>query len=297
MLGALIGAGTSLLGGLFGSKKQKTTTESVVDYEAMVRRATKAGFNPLTALRNGGSAGFSSTTTTSHPGLSSIGQGIANAGSIIGGALEQKFDPVQQKRDEVEKKLLDYQLAAAQNSSVTPRMGEIPMRTTGSTIQRQTVPPMATQAGLKNGSAIPNMKLEAGDAPTVSSVGLEDRWNLTSDPKTADAAAWEQRYAEPGEWVGGIYTMGADAIYNAKEALKRAGVKNVDQAAAAGPAALANEVGRSFREYLAAPPTTDSWLDQSARWLDDALGTGKNAGRYSAPALKKGPRIGSGSTW
>lgn len=295
MLGALIGAGTSLLGGLFGKKKQTQTTESVVDYEAMVRRATKAGFNPLTALRNGGAAGFSSSTTTTHPGLSSIGQGIANAGSIIGGALEQRFDPIQQKRDEVENKLLDYQLASIQGGANAPGFGSVPMRSTQRQVMQQTVPPMATAKGLKNGSAIPPMQLQPGDNPTVSTVGLEDRFGITSDPRTADAAAWEQRYAEPGEWVGGIYTMGADVIYNAKQALKHLGVKNVDQAAAAGPGALANEAGKAVREYLMAPPTTDSLLDRSARWLDDALGTSRAPVR--SPTLKKGPRIGTGSTW
>lgn len=289
MLGALIGGAASVIGGLFGKKKQTQTTESVVDYEAMVRRATKAGFNPLTALRNGGSAGFSSSTTTSHPGLSSIGQGIANAGSIIGGALEQRFDPIQKKRDEVESKLLDYQLAQIQASPKTPSMGDVPTRS-GRQIVQQTVPPMATQAGLKNGSAIPPMQLKPGDNPTVSTVGLEDRFGITSDPKTADAAAWEQRYAEPGEWVGGIYTMGADAIYNAKAALKRAGL-DLDQAP------TPNSLGAKAREFLTSPPTSDSYFDQTARWLDDALGTGKGAGLPRAPALKKGPRIGSGSTW
>lgn len=290
MLGALIGAGTSLLGGLFGSKKQKQTTETVVDYEAMVRRATKAGFNPLTALRNGGAAGFSSSTTTSHPGLSSIGQGIANAGSIIGGAIEQRFDPIQLKRDEVENKLLDYQLASIQGGAKAPGFGSVPMRTTQRQVTQQTVPPMATAKGLKNGSAIPPMQLQPGDNPTVSTVGLEDRFGITSDPKTADAAAWEQRYAEPGEWVGGIYTMTADAIYNAKEALKRSTGIDADKVAPT-PHAL----GNSVRQYLAAPPTTDSLLDRSARWLDDALGTSKVPVR--SPTLKKGPRIGSGSTW
>jgi len=53
----------SLIGGLFGRKKQ--TNE--VDYVKMRDNAIAAGFNPLTALRNGGAAGFTSVT----PALSS----------------------------------------------------------------------------------------------------------------------------------------------------------------------------------------------------------------------------------
>ena len=50
----------------------------------------KAGFNPLTALRNGSSAGF--TTTVSHPGLSGLGDAIAQVGGQIGAAVSQKLD-------------------------------------------------------------------------------------------------------------------------------------------------------------------------------------------------------------
>lgn len=30
---------------------------------------------------------------------------------------------------------------------------------------------------------------------------------------------WEARYGEPGEWLGGIVNIGADAVYNAKRAV------------------------------------------------------------------------------
>lgn len=61
IFGGLLSAGASLIGGLFGggSKKQETTTTNHVDYRRMVSEAEAAGFNPLTALRNGGAAGFS----------------------------------------------------------------------------------------------------------------------------------------------------------------------------------------------------------------------------------------------
>ena len=77
LLGSIVGG----VFGLLGSKKQKTT--SSVDYVSMARNAQKAGFNPLTAIRNGGSAGFTSTTSPSAsqlPGaLQSIGSCRAEA--------------------------------------------------------------------------------------------------------------------------------------------------------------------------------------------------------------------------
>lgn len=274
-----------IVGGLFGGGKSggKTTTESVVDYEAMARRAQKAGFNPLTALRNGGAAGFSSTTT-SHPGLSGIGEVVSQIGGYMGAALDERIDPIQQQTNHAEQNLVNLQLAQTQDRLMpVPRFGDVPART-GNPRFRQAAPPLASPAALgKNGSAIPKTQLESGDAPTVSSVGLEDRFGITPDPKTADAAAWEQRYAEPGEWVGGVYTMGADAIYNAKQALLRSGI-DVDKVP------TPNELGQKARDWLNAPLASDSYANQAARWIDEQLGTTK-------PKVVKGGRLVPKTSW
>lgn len=116
MIGTLISAGATVLGGLFGSKKKKETTEtdqtststSSVDYQAMVNAAVKAGFNPLTAIRNGGTGGFVTTkthtkgtnVTTSSGGGASIGAGIADAAAQIAplfGSAAAKSDPIKLK--------------------------------------------------------------------------------------------------------------------------------------------------------------------------------------------------------
>lgn len=75
LLGAIAGP---LIGGLFGRKKQSTTTR--VDYNHIRNAAAAAGFNPLTALRNGGSA----NATTTGPSLAS--------GNFIGEALSRGID-------------------------------------------------------------------------------------------------------------------------------------------------------------------------------------------------------------
>lgn len=105
MIGEIITAGAGLVGSLFGSKKQTTTNE--VNYVKMARNATKAGFNPLTALRNGGAAGF---TTTTSPTVSQLPQALGALGGALGDAYEKKVDPLAQKQRQLDTALVDYQL-------------------------------------------------------------------------------------------------------------------------------------------------------------------------------------------
>lgn len=144
MLG-LISAGLGLVGSLFGKKKaEKTTTESTVDYVKMAKSAEAAGFNPLTALRNGGSAGFTSSTT-SHPGLSSNADIGASLGQF-GSALAGYFDPVAKKQRQVESALLDYQLQTIQSKPKARMMfGDVPTR-------RAAAAQYQAKAGLASGS-------------------------------------------------------------------------------------------------------------------------------------------------
>lgn len=256
MLGELIGAGASLLGSLFGGKKK---TENTVDYVKMAKNAQAAGFNPLTALRNGGSAGF--TSSVSHPGLSGVADAVAQIGGTLGSAISRKVDPIAQKRDQVENALLDYQLSALQSNEIGPlRFGDVPTAG-GSNVVRQRVAPM----GRKDAVA-PETKIVPGDKPTFSSVGLEDRLGWKPDPGTADAASFEQRYGEPGDWIGGAYVFGADAFHNAKRGLKRA-----------------------YELYEKPEPLDqDGYLMNGAKWLDKALGLERP---------RKGGRVAPTSSW
>lgn len=88
----------------------------------MVVDAERAGFNPLTALRNGGAAGFTSTTT---PGLSG-GAVLANA---IGGAASTflaNFDPFADRRREAEYRLMEAQIGNL-NADTRLRLGSFGM--------------------------------------------------------------------------------------------------------------------------------------------------------------------------
>lgn len=91
MLGSLISAGASLLGGLFGSKSQSKANEANIRLQKDLARkgiqwrvedANKAGIHPLYAI--------GAPTATPGPlavGDTSLGQGIANAGQDIGRAV------------------------------------------------------------------------------------------------------------------------------------------------------------------------------------------------------------------
>lgn len=102
--GPIIGAGISAIGSLFGDDDDKETT-TTIDYRRMARDAEKAGFNPLTAIRNGGSAGF---TTTTHPALSAADR-FGAAFGVLGNAL-MSFDARADERAALENKLLNAQL-------------------------------------------------------------------------------------------------------------------------------------------------------------------------------------------
>lgn len=109
-ISALITGGLGILGGLFGRKKNQTqVVENRVDYQRLVADAEAAGFNPLTALRNGGAAGYS-VSTQSHPGLSGsemIGQAFQTAGNVF---QAYQDDKVADEQRSTEKQLIEAQL-------------------------------------------------------------------------------------------------------------------------------------------------------------------------------------------
>ncbi|MER8599679.1 hypothetical protein NKH09_17535 [Mesorhizobium sp. M1339] len=128
-----MGLGGSLLSGLFGSGSSDQTTRSTVDYEGMVRSAEKAGFNPLTAIRNGGSAGFTSTTTPGNP----LGGALSRVGDWLTG-----FNPFEDAERSQRARLLDAQIANL-NAETGNLLHTVPSRHG----------PVASGAGVRNAPA------------------------------------------------------------------------------------------------------------------------------------------------
>lgn len=65
-------------------------------------------------------------------------------------------------------------------------------------------------------SGSPPLKVGYSDEATGIFMG-GDWWQ--SNPWWSDVEAWGQRYGEPGEWLGGAVTLGADAVFNVARAV------------------------------------------------------------------------------
>ncbi|WP_413876351.1 hypothetical protein [Albidovulum sp.] len=179
ILGAVAGP---LAGGLFGGKKKET--KQTTDFVALRDSAEAAGFNPLTALKATGGAGF---TTTTHPGLSS-GEFLAEA---IGSGVQawSSFDPMQQQRDALEMEMMRAELDRIKSDARVTQgfAGGVP------TARHEKL------------AAVEYGRPELADNPqrlTYGGIG----WDAQAD--TADAQIIENRY---GDIVSSLYGVGVAA--------------------------------------------------------------------------------------
>ncbi|MBX8799972.1 hypothetical protein HBA92_04315 [Ochrobactrum sp. MR28] len=229
MWGALIGAGASLLGGLFGggSKKQETTTTSHVDYKRMVREAEAAGFNPLTALRNGGAAGFSVSTgsTPATPLSARLADGVAGAANTF----LANFDPFKDRQRENEFKLVEAQLANLNADTALKQrtgLGSVPTYTAGNTKRTMGASVGHNQKFKSVADALP-ASAGVSQTPEVERPKLTNpyptSWGFEIDPDIPDASSHEERYgdSELGSMIAGALTFLGDQRYNTKQFVKR----------------------------------------------------------------------------
>lgn len=236
MWGALASAAASIVGSLFGGDKEDTTTTSYVDYKRMVRMAEAAGFNPLTAIRNGGSAGFSVGTTSGGgtPLSSRIASGLA-------GGVEtflNNFDPMKDQKRELEYSILERQLANL-SAGVTPRpgFGGVPAVTAGPVSR----PPIGSRTA--HGAPAGSLASAVPEKPAPSRMADEkvigDRgssqpteiqrpevtnpypkaWNMSVDPDVPNASAWEDRNgdSELNSMIAGAVVTSHDVAYTMKK--------------------------------------------------------------------------------
>lgn len=210
MFGAILGGIGAIASAFGGSKKQETTTTSHVDYRRMVREAEAAGFNPLTALRNGGSAGFSVQSSVT-PALSSA-HTIANALGEVG-SFVQNFDPMADDRKQLEFDLVQAQLENLQANTAATRRSmsfNVPTWTAGETHQRMG---SSRGAGGKSWDGSP-MTPEAMKPASVNPWTKDS--GIMVDPSAPNAEDWEARYGDGliGDGIGGAVTFGRDLRYN-----------------------------------------------------------------------------------
>lgn len=222
MIGEIITAGASLLGSIFGKKSQKTKTS--IDLTELVNQANGNGFNPLTVLRNGGSAGF---TTTTSPTVSQLPEALGNLGGVLGGALENRLDPINAKKREIDTLLVDRQLRQLKEGPQIAGRLYAPRTYTGTKVSQQLVPRLGASSH-KQTAAVPAaakadnpVGYEQNDAK-LTRFGNQEVWK--PNEYLPDASSYEDRYGELGgsalgiiNGVGDIYSNGvrwAKSAYN-----------------------------------------------------------------------------------
>lgn len=197
--GPIIGAGISAIGSLFGGDDDdEEKTETTIDYKKMARMAEQAGFNPLTAIRNGGSAGF---TTTTHPGLSAMDR-FGSAFQTIGNALAS-YDARSDERADLELRIQRAELDRIQRANDADRtmysMGGVP-HASGST--------RSTSASAA-GTGVPTPTISGAQNRTATNPFDTDS-GLVIDTNVPDAETYTTRYGEFGEVIGGVHAADAD---------------------------------------------------------------------------------------
>jgi len=202
-----------LVGSLIGSKKQSTTSE--IDYVKLRQNAEAAGFNPLTALRAGGGAGF---TTTHHPSLASGGfmaDALSNFGSALGAAIDPMRDATAKLEYQIKQetlKNLQADTAARKRAS----LGGVPVSTGARNVKANS----PLQRGLPASAGV-------SLTPTVEVPTLTNpwpmSWGLQVNPNAPDAQAIEDRYGDSEilSTIYGVYQLGSDLLYSKNRSIER----------------------------------------------------------------------------
>lgn len=214
---ALIGAGASLVGSLFGGGSKSQETTNYVDYKRMVRDAEAAGFNPLTALRNGGAAGFSVSSTPATPLSARIADGVAGATQ----SFLQNFDPFADQKREAEFSMIQAQVANLNADTALKHrtgLGSVPSYTAGN--MKRTM-----GAGIKHGQTFksvtdavnPKLGTLPAETKTPDRTNPYPSWlNAEVNPWMPDISAWEDHFgdSEISSTLGAVLQKGQDLVWN-----------------------------------------------------------------------------------
>ena len=183
----------ALVGGLF-KKKEKQTTSGSIDYVKLRQNAEAAGFNPLTALRAGGGAGFQ---VTHHPVLA----GSNFVAQALSDGLQAGFgyDPNQTRRAELETEIMQAQLARL-NGGARPNYGLDPLAATGPNVKVYDGAPLTPEA----------------KAPEITNPWPK-YWGWKVSPDAPNVEAFEDRYGDlTGGLIGGVTVLGHDVAGGVK---------------------------------------------------------------------------------
>lgn len=230
----------------------------------LVEDAQAAGFNPLTVLRGGGASSYNSAAglaplssaplTASRipsspaqmqqaPVRQAVGGSVVGAAAGAIGDFLSNFDPFADQKKEQEYRLVESQIAALNASALSGVARGAGSYATGAMERRL--------SGLGGVLGKPS-PWTAGDVTVTNPFQ-----KLEVNPNASDAATWEQRYGEPGSWVGGVVVGGRDVWHNGK---------------------------KLFNSYWDNPKPNET-LKSAARWVDEKFGLkpSKKGARLSKP--------------
>lgn len=219
MIAEALTAAASIFGGLFGKKKKQETTTRV-DYGRMVADATAAGFNPLTAIRNGGSAGF---TTTTSPTISNTPEILSNLGGVLGQALGDKLDPINAKKREIDTLLVDRQLRQLKEGPRVAGSFQVPRTYTGTKVSQQLVPRLGASSSNKTASVPATLKAVTPNYQTEDAkrVKYGDDTGWQANPFMPSADTIEQDFGDVAGSIYGIPKVLGDLGWNGYRLAKR----------------------------------------------------------------------------
>lgn len=181
----------------------------------LVEDATEAGFNPAFVAGAGaagsynaaaGLAPLSATPITRQAPVKQAVRGSSGIGDFVGGAAGdflQRFDPFADQKREQEYRLVESQISALNASTLSG----VPYGR-GSYAQGDFERRPSGKAGV----------LGKPTPPDVGQVNVTNPWSdYEVDPKTRDAAAFEERYGEVGGSVLGGAVFVQDLAWNIKK--------------------------------------------------------------------------------
>lgn len=238
MISALISAGASVLGSLLGGKKSSNR----INYKQMVRDAEAAGFNPLTAIRNGGSAGYMQGGNPT--ALSRIGDGLGEFGNFIA-----NFDPMQDDKREAEFQLVQAQIANLNaDTSNKVKFGQVPAYTAGT--QKRNL-----------SSGVPHNQPPKGAA-----------WLDAPDAKADALPIWVPGVDRDGKkiWIPNpdgpdLEQLAASGVMRSLSGYERAAEAVVGVLTNPSEAVKVRQMSNGRKDYKA-PPSTTWWPSFEIRW-------------------------------
>lgn len=173
--------------------------------QSTVADARAAGIHPLEAIRAG-----AANTAPSAPRLLSETSRTATFDALDDALTGTKA--ARNRREKAEADLAEIRADEARRGVGSPRDARLGKFATGKT-------PGAPD------DALGDPKNELTTRPRDVTAALGTGKDYFSRPDTPDAASFEERYGEPGEWLGGAYTGLTDYAYNKliERAAKRQG--------------------------------------------------------------------------